>query len=87
MNGSIEVWDLLERTNEPAMVQSISSTAITSIQLKIITSRQHLLAISDASGTVHILQVPYILLGMVGMNLDYLYSFLQLYHHQNLILN
>lgn len=52
---------MLERTNEPALNQNISSAAITNIQLKIITPRQHLLAISDASGTVHILQVPYIL--------------------------
>merc|ERR1719500_375047 len=59
--GGIEIWDVLERTNEPALKQSVSSTSITNIQLKIISPRQHLLAISDASGTVHILQVPYIL--------------------------
>ena len=59
--GTIEIWDILERTNEPALVQSVSSMTITNIQLKVINPKQHLLAISDAQGTVHILQVPYIL--------------------------
>ena len=30
-NGSLEVWDLLDRSHEPALTQNISSLAITSI--------------------------------------------------------
>jgi len=60
-NGNLEVWDVLERTNEPALKQVISSAAITDIKPKIISPRQHLIAVSDAAGTINILTLPYIL--------------------------
>ncbi|XP_013408046.1 WD repeat-containing protein 63 [Lingula anatina] len=58
-DGSIEVWDLLDKTHEPSLVQSISSAPITSIYPYQISSKQHLLAVGDNLGTLHILEIPW----------------------------
>ncbi|KAG5275640.1 hypothetical protein AALO_G00122930 [Alosa alosa] len=60
-DGSIEVWDLLEKTHEPSQVQNITTFQITSIKPWIISSKQHLLAVSDHFGTLHILEIPWTL--------------------------
>ncbi|XP_064189536.1 dynein axonemal intermediate chain 3 [Anguilla rostrata] len=60
-DGNIEVWDLLEKTHEPIQTQNISTTRITSIKPWIVSSKQHLLAVSDHFGTVHILEIPWAL--------------------------
>ncbi|XP_031430157.1 dynein axonemal intermediate chain 3 isoform X2 [Clupea harengus] len=60
-DGSIEVWDLLEKSHEPSQVQNISTARITNIKPWIISSKQHLLAVSDHFGTLHILEIPWTL--------------------------
>uniref|UniRef100_A0A8C1C1R8 Dynein axonemal intermediate chain 3 n=1 Tax=Cyprinus carpio carpio TaxID=630221 RepID=A0A8C1C1R8_CYPCA len=60
-DGSIEVWDLLQNSHEPSQSQNISSAAVTCISTSSISSKQHLLAVSDRLGTLHILQIPWTL--------------------------
>ncbi|XP_051517378.1 dynein axonemal intermediate chain 3 [Myxocyprinus asiaticus] len=60
-DGSIEVWDLLEKTHEPSQTQNISITPITCIKARSISSKQHLLAVSDGLGILHILEIPWTL--------------------------
>ncbi|KAL2089545.1 hypothetical protein ACEWY4_014233 [Coilia grayii] len=60
-DGNIEVWDILEKTHEPSQVQTITTARITSIKPWIVSSKQHLLAISDHCGTLHILEIPWTL--------------------------
>ncbi|XP_036377329.1 dynein intermediate chain 3, axonemal [Megalops cyprinoides] len=60
-DGNIEVWDMMEKTHEPSQTQNITSTQITCIKPWIVSSKQHLLAVSDHFGTLHILEVPRIL--------------------------
>ncbi|XP_063056855.1 dynein axonemal intermediate chain 3 isoform X2 [Engraulis encrasicolus] len=60
-DGCVEIWDLLEKTHEPSQVQTISTARVTSIKPWIISSKQHLLAISDHFGTLHILEIPWTL--------------------------
>ncbi|XP_026055614.1 dynein axonemal intermediate chain 3 [Carassius auratus] len=60
-DGSIEVWDLLQTSHEPSQIQNISSAAVTCISTSSISSKQHLLAVSDRLGTLHILQIPWTL--------------------------
>ncbi|CAF0933439.1 unnamed protein product [Adineta ricciae] len=57
-NGSIDVWDIIDRTHAPSISQSISNTAITYLSIKTISSKQQLLAAGDSNGTLHILEVP-----------------------------
>ncbi|XP_043942813.1 dynein axonemal intermediate chain 3-like [Protopterus annectens] len=60
-DGNIDVWDLLEKTHEPSQTQNISTAPITCIKPWIVTSKQHLLAVADDYGTLHILQIPWTL--------------------------
>ncbi|KAI7793969.1 putative WD repeat-containing protein 63 [Triplophysa rosa] len=60
-DGSVEVWDLLEKSHEPSLTQNISTASITSVKAKSISLKQHLLAVSDRLGTLHILQIPWTL--------------------------
>ena len=57
--GNIEVWDLLEKTHEPSVVQNVTTARITELKPWVISSRLHLLAVSDAVGTLHILELPW----------------------------
>lgn len=57
--GNIEVWDLLEKTHEPSVVQNVTTAAITDVTASIINSKLHLLAVSDSCGTLHILELPW----------------------------
>ncbi|XP_028667360.1 dynein axonemal intermediate chain 3 [Erpetoichthys calabaricus] len=58
-DGSIDIWDLLEKTHEPSQTQNICTAPITCIKPWIMSSRQHLLAVSDEQGTVYILEIPW----------------------------
>jgi WD40 repeat protein len=58
-DGSVDIWDLLDRTHEPCMNQSLSPAPITCIFPYQVTSKQHLLAVGDAMGTLHILAIPW----------------------------
>ncbi|KAF7696329.1 dynein axonemal intermediate chain 3 isoform X2 [Silurus meridionalis] len=60
-DGSLEVWNLLEKTHEPVLNQNISSSPITCIKPRIVSSKQHFLAVSDRLGTLYILEVPWTL--------------------------
>ncbi|XP_072366415.1 dynein axonemal intermediate chain 3 [Scyliorhinus torazame] len=60
-DGNIDIWDLLEKTHEPSQTQNITSVSISCIKPWIITAKQHLLAVSDDFGTLHILEVPWAL--------------------------
>ncbi|CAL8306342.1 unnamed protein product [Lota lota] len=58
-DGSMEVWDLLEKSHEPSEVQSITIDSITCI--KPFSSKLHFLALSDDHGTLHVVQIPWTL--------------------------
>ena len=57
--GNIEVWDLLEKTHEPSVCQNVTTARITQLKPWIINAKLHLLAVSDAVGTLHILELPW----------------------------
>lgn len=58
-DGSVDIWDLLDRTHEPSMNQSVSPAPITCIYPFAVTNKQHLLAVGDNAGTLHILEIPW----------------------------
>ncbi|XP_074640912.1 dynein axonemal intermediate chain 3-like [Tubulanus polymorphus] len=58
-DGSVDVWDLLDKTHEPSLNQSVSSHAITCIFPYEVTAKQHLLAVGDDAGTLHIMEIPW----------------------------
>lgn len=58
-DGSVDVWDLLDKTHEPSLTQSVSPAPITNIYPYQVTQKQQLLAVGDNSGTLHILEVPW----------------------------
>ncbi|XP_072918615.1 dynein axonemal intermediate chain 3 [Hemitrygon akajei] len=58
-DGNIDIWDLLEKTHEPLQTQNISSVPISCMKPCIVSQKQHLLAVSDDFGTLHILEVPW----------------------------
>ncbi|KAJ8408511.1 hypothetical protein AAFF_G00259250 [Aldrovandia affinis] len=60
-DGNVDVWDLMEKTHEPSQTQNISTTSVTCIKPWIVSSKQHLLAVSDNFGTLHILEIPWAL--------------------------
>jgi len=59
VDGCIDVWDLLDRTHEPTLTQSVSPTAITNIYPFQVTQKQQLIAVGDMAGTLHILEIPW----------------------------
>ncbi|KAH3693237.1 hypothetical protein DPMN_192641 [Dreissena polymorpha] len=59
VDGSVDVWDLLDKTHEPSITQSVSPSAITKIYPHAVSHKQHLLAVGDSSGTLHILEIPW----------------------------
>ncbi|ELT93513.1 hypothetical protein CAPTEDRAFT_210544 [Capitella teleta] len=58
VDGSVDIWDLLDRTHEPSMNQSVTSAPITAIFPYQVTPKQHLLAVGDSQGTLHMLEIP-----------------------------
>ncbi|XP_045657834.1 dynein axonemal intermediate chain 3 [Ursus americanus] len=60
-DGYIDIWDLLEKTHEPALSQNICITMITYIKPWTFSARQQFIAIADYYGTLHILEIPWTL--------------------------
>ncbi|KAH9523462.1 WD repeat-containing protein 63 [Bulinus truncatus] len=59
VDGTIDVWDLLDKTHEPTLTQSVSPTSITAIYPYQVTQKQQLIAVGDNTGTLHILEIPW----------------------------
>uniref|UniRef100_A0A8C5LFH8 Dynein axonemal intermediate chain 3 n=1 Tax=Jaculus jaculus TaxID=51337 RepID=A0A8C5LFH8_JACJA len=60
-DGYIDIWDLLEKTHEPAQSQNICITMITYIKPWTYSPKQQFIAIADYYGTLHILEIPWTL--------------------------
>uniref|UniRef100_A0A667GZA2 Dynein axonemal intermediate chain 3 n=1 Tax=Lynx canadensis TaxID=61383 RepID=A0A667GZA2_LYNCA len=60
-DGYIDIWDLLEKTHEPAQSQNICITMITYIKPWSFTAKQQFIAVADYYGTLHILEIPWTL--------------------------
>ncbi|KAI4580533.1 hypothetical protein MJT46_019302, partial [Ovis ammon polii x Ovis aries] len=60
-DGYIDIWDLLEKTHEPAQSQNICITMITYIKPWTFSAKQQFIAIADYYGTLHILEIPWTL--------------------------
>uniref|UniRef100_A0A8C6QSU4 Dynein axonemal intermediate chain 3 n=1 Tax=Nannospalax galili TaxID=1026970 RepID=A0A8C6QSU4_NANGA len=60
-DGYIDIWDLLEKTHEPAQSQNICIAMITAIKPWSYSSKQQFIAIADYHGTLHILEIPWTL--------------------------
>ncbi|XP_059544996.1 dynein axonemal intermediate chain 3 [Myotis daubentonii] len=60
-DGYIDIWDLLEKTHEPAQSQNICITMITCIKPWTFTAKQQFIAVGDYYGTLHILEIPWTL--------------------------
>nr|XP_012603065.1 WD repeat-containing protein 63 isoform X2 [Microcebus murinus] len=60
-DGYVDIWDLLEKTHEPALSQNICITMITYIKPWTFSSKQQFIAIADYYGTLHILEIPWTL--------------------------
>ncbi|CAH8454226.1 unnamed protein product [Schistosoma turkestanicum] len=57
VDGSVEVWDLLDKTYEPTMIQSISANALTTLSIWDSTKRQFL-ATGDIQGVLQLFIIP-----------------------------
>ena len=58
-DGALDVWDMLDRTNEPSMSQTVTTAVITALEFcQVARGHGHLLAVADDMGTLHILEVP-----------------------------
>ncbi|KAK3092104.1 hypothetical protein FSP39_025223 [Pinctada imbricata] len=58
-DGTVDVWDILDKTHEPTLSQSITSAPITQLYPFPVSQKQHLLAVGDDAGTLHILEIPW----------------------------
>uniref|UniRef100_A0A0R3TNP2 Importin N-terminal domain-containing protein n=1 Tax=Rodentolepis nana TaxID=102285 RepID=A0A0R3TNP2_RODNA len=57
-DGVLEAWDLLDKTHEPVLLHSISSTALTSLDIKQ-EGRKQCIAVGDMNGVLKIFLVPH----------------------------
>jgi WD40 repeat protein len=61
-DGTIEIWDLIDRSNTPSLCQNISSTGVTFLiihQYKNKTrANRQFLASGDDEGTLHVIEIP-----------------------------
>ncbi|CAF0793564.1 unnamed protein product [Rotaria sordida] len=76
-NGSIDIWDIIDRTHDASISQSISSSSVTFLSIKVISSKQQLLAAGDSNGTLHILEVPWALRQPVNQELNLVTNYLE----------
>eukprot|EP00794_Sanderia_malayensis_P008204 gene8204-9084_t len=58
-DGSVDVWDLLDKTHEAFLTQNVTPVTIKTIFPYQVSSKQQLLAIGDRMGTLHIFEVPW----------------------------
>lgn len=56
IDGSIEVWDLLDHSHQPSTVASIGSSQVASMEFSV--SSPQLLAVGDIQGILHIMEIP-----------------------------
>ncbi|KAF7231836.1 WD repeat containing protein 63 [Paragonimus skrjabini miyazakii] len=68
-DGGLEVWDLLDKTHEPVMFQSVSANAVTKISLCNFSRRQ-IIAIGDVQGALQLFVVPRRLKTMLAEELN-----------------
>ncbi|CAH8475140.1 unnamed protein product [Heterobilharzia americana] len=57
VDGSLEVWDLIDKTHEPVMIQSVSAHPLTALSVWD-TPRRQFIATGDTQGTLQLLIVP-----------------------------
>nr|VZI34461.1 unnamed protein product [Spirometra erinaceieuropaei] len=57
-DGTLESWDLLDKTHEPALMQNVSASALTSISIKV-EGKKQLMAVGDMHGALRVLIVPH----------------------------
>jgi len=58
-DGSIDIWDLLDRSHEPSMTINVSSFPLTSLSFwNVKSTSQQLVAVGDSNGTLFVLDVP-----------------------------
>uniref|UniRef100_A0A5K3FCF1 WD_REPEATS_REGION domain-containing protein n=2 Tax=Mesocestoides corti TaxID=53468 RepID=A0A5K3FCF1_MESCO len=57
-DGVLESWDLLDKTHEPALMQSVSASSLTALSSKV-EGKKHYLAVGDMHGTLKVLLVPH----------------------------
>lgn len=58
-DGSVDIWDLLDKTHAPILTQPVSINKLSYICCSIVSPRQQLIGIGDSMGTLHILEVPW----------------------------
>ena len=78
-DGELDVWDLLDRSHEPAITATISSTPILSLCFnELITNpAQQMLAVGDSVGALHIMELPRNLRRPVSNEKNLMRSFLE----------
>ena len=59
-DGSVQCWDLVDRSHEPALVATVASTAITALAFNTAaaTDKAQLLAVGDGEGMLRVNEVP-----------------------------
>ncbi|BBM98012.1 dynein axonemal intermediate chain 3 [Marchantia polymorpha subsp. ruderalis] len=57
IDGTIEVWDLLDHSHQPSMIATVCSCQLTVMEFWRISSPQFL-AVGDIQGILHILEIP-----------------------------
>lgn len=55
-DGVLEAWDLLDKTHEPALLHTVSPSALTALSIRV-EGRKHFLAVGDMHGALRILLV------------------------------
>lgn len=58
-DGTIDIWDLMDRTHAPILTQSIGIHKLSYVSCKTISPKQQLIGIGDTKGTLHIMEVPW----------------------------
>ncbi|KAI5058000.1 hypothetical protein GOP47_0028015 [Adiantum capillus-veneris] len=56
IDGSIEVWDLLDHSHQPSLIASVGSCQVTSLEFCLASPQ--LLAVGDIQGILHIMEIP-----------------------------
>ncbi|PSN55815.1 hypothetical protein C0J52_02478 [Blattella germanica] len=58
-NGNFEVWDFLERSDKPSMIQNITGGMLTGIYPSKLGENQNVIGVADNSGIFHVFFVPH----------------------------
>ena len=57
-DGSLDFWDFADQSHKAAFTVPVASGAITSMQFRLGNAAQQNLAVGDAAGNLHILEIP-----------------------------